>query len=122
MIRQWLTICTILLAFMCQSFVPAGFMPDFDASGKTALVICSGLDAKTIFVANDQNDHQNDQKHRSEKPCSYALGMTADLQAPVLFTTPVDVIAHETEIQFHQFNLEKRRILSLPPRGPPAFV
>ncbi|MBN8521673.1 MAG: DUF2946 domain-containing protein [Alphaproteobacteria bacterium] len=80
-------IVVALLAVICQFLIPAGFMPNLTGSGKTALVICSGMGEKTIFV--DTAGSVSDQTPVSEHPgdtCPYFLaqGGTHLTSQPVL--------------------------------------
>jgi len=77
-----------LMAFVAQSAIPVGFMPDF---GKTSsaheifsLVICSGDSEKTIYV--DSSNHEVPTPTPENQPAGHdkAQGKTLCPYAPVL--------------------------------------
>lgn len=98
----------VLWAVVLISLVPVGFMPDLSRAGKVAVVICSGVMEKTIYVdpATGQPDSQPDKKssHKHEKskdgneksPCSFfALKSQGQIDAPVMallaVLTPIEI-------------------------------
>lgn len=108
LIAGWAVLCAVVLI----SLVPVGFMPDLSRAGKVAVVICSGVMEKTIYVdpatgqPDGQPDSQPDKKssHKHEKskdgnetsPCSFfALKSQGQMDAPVMallaVLTPIEI-------------------------------
>lgn len=63
-----------LLGVFIRALIPVGFMPDFGQQAGTALVICSGLETKTIYV---DDKGQPAPAHKVETPCEFALNPVA---------------------------------------------
>lgn len=54
LIRRRFAAGLMMVALLALSLIPAGFMPSVTPDGKVAIVICSGVDSKTILVDADQ--------------------------------------------------------------------
>ena len=89
MIAGWVVLCAVVLI----SLVPVGFMPDLSRAGKVAVVICSGVMEKTIYVdpATGQPDEKSSHNHMNNKdmdkksPCSFfVLKSQGQMDAPVI--------------------------------------
>lgn len=112
----------MMLAFTLKAVLPAGFMPGHK-DGLMALVICSGMGEKTIFVPAEENapapqDHRDGKAEKSV--CAYQAVVSGKTLIPtpvVAFATPIAVLSHEIEAD------EQRPLSSLSrsfeARGPP---
>lgn len=110
-----ITLSTLLfLAVFVQAFIPVGFMP---GTGVATMVICSGMDRKTVTV--DENGQPTENHKQSD--CAYT---------PVLATsiplTPVFVLS-QAEFTFVPVNraVSIRAVNfyhSAQPQGPPSFA
>jgi hypothetical protein len=85
----------VLLALICQFLIPAGFMPNLTGAGKTALVICSGMGEKTIFVdAAGSGSDQTPASSHSGDTCPYFLAqMGTDLPSLMIHPLVMDFIS-----------------------------
>jgi|GEM_PF-6964776 len=78
--RQILLGCAVMLAFLVQSMIPHGYMPNFKSHQFFEITICQGVENRTILVdenlnpvsqkTKDQSHQQN--KHSSNKSCLFA--------------------------------------------------
>jgi hypothetical protein len=107
----------VFLAFAMQSIIPAGFMPDINASAAgTKLVICSGIGEKTIYLDQDGQPVE----HKEFSKCAYSIlssgGQPAyfTLAAPVDFDNPAEPFYRVAEISGLSF-------LTPDSTGPPAL-
>lgn len=117
-LRSRLYACMLVLALIgiaARALVPAGFMPDIQQSSGIALVICSGIDEKTIYV-DDRG--QPAPVHKDQKPCEFSCTSHAVtpavpfvLQAQGLQTLSVPHIPESAVIAF--------AMPAPPSRGPP---
>ena len=81
--KRFAILIVMLFGFALNAFVPKGFMPSFDADGKVAIQICSGMDGsvKTVYVDGEQE--QSDDAHISKDTCPYALALNKNFDVPV---------------------------------------
>jgi hypothetical protein len=68
----------LLLLFLVKSFVPIGFMPNISLASLNepfqAVVICSGLEEKTILVDQDGNEVSQTSDHQTNKNiCEFSI-------------------------------------------------
>lgn len=117
----------VLLNVLILSLMPAGFMPEFNADGKVAIVICSGLGEKTIYVdADAAPDHPHDNPSHDDQSapntCAYYLAQGYALTTPgVGLAGPVAFeITNFAAMRDH--NAEILRASRPAVRGPPAFM
>jgi hypothetical protein len=62
----------LLVAFMAQSIIPAGFMPSFQTGKTFHITICQGADQIDIEVDTDMNPVQkSDHTTGKKSPCLY---------------------------------------------------
>ncbi len=116
----------VVLAFLLQSFIPTGFMPGTTRDGKVAVVICSGMGEKTVYVdpGSIPGDRESDHpQHLSVKVCPYFSTISwstidsgqANIAIPVnVVVTPVFALQVSFASDFHYSGHS--------PRGPPASV
>ncbi|HCK33328.1 MAG: hypothetical protein CMH32_00770 [Micavibrio sp.] len=119
--KRFAILIVMLLGFALNAFVPKGFMPSFDADGKVAIQICSGMDGsvKTIYVDGEQE--QSDDTHINKDKCPYALALNKHFDVPVY-----DAALQAPLFSFQQSFINThiaRRILTNAShsRGPPSF-
>lgn len=83
----------MLFAFMVQSLIPVGFMPEKKSDGSATIVICTKFGPQEIHVSAENNpfhkaDHQNDQndQNNSKTFCAFApvIAHAGHAIAPVL--------------------------------------
>lgn len=63
----------MMAAFALKAVIPAGFMPE-SKNGFMAMVICSGMGEKTVFVPNSEtppSEHHNDTT--AKEVCAYQV-------------------------------------------------
>lgn len=119
LLRRRLAAAVMVAALLVMALIPAGFMPSFGADGKVAIVICSGMGEKTVFVDADDAPAGT---HQDTEACPYFLAQSpTTMDAPVLFIdTPiyhiVSTFSHDDAF------VGGVRILSPPARGPPAVT
>lgn len=118
LIRRRLAAGLVAVALLVLTLIPAGFMPAFDADGKVAIVICSGMGEKTVLVDSDEapgRDH-------SAQACPYFLAQSPvaiDAGAPVLTPPSYELVAF---IPPAAPQPEDLLILVPPARGPPPVT
>ncbi len=61
----------VFLAIALNAFIPTGFMPSFSSVGKVAIVICSGIGEKTVYI--DADTTKTDTHGTNKQPCPYFL-------------------------------------------------
>lgn len=114
----------VLLAFLLQAFVPAGFMPSFGDDGKVKISICTAQGFQTIFVDGAQSPEPADEgeQHDSMSLCPYAF--TASKSAVY-----EDIAAYHSAVlskaQFHDVSDINPQTAILHPwssRAPPAVL
>lgn len=109
----------LLLAFALKALIPAGFMPGQGEGGMTALVICSGMGEKTIFVPADSAPSPAKESASSD-PCAYHL---AALQKNIISAPPIlplpSLQNSDIAPAAPAANLSTPVILAAAPRGPP---
>jgi hypothetical protein len=114
----------MILGVLLQALIPAGFMPSFAKDGKVALVICSGLGEKTVFVdADDYSapDHQSDNDDNSA--CPYFLAQTpAQLSSPVIVADAMLPVADLVVFNTSDTLIDQPYLPAPPARGPPAVI
>lgn len=80
-----IVLALVLTVFALRAFVPVGFMPG-QADGAHTIVICSGLEEKTVQVGdNGQLPHKNMQ----DMPCGFAVNAHASTHDVVAVVLPV---------------------------------
>lgn len=119
--RLRLAAALVLLGLLFQALIPAGFMPAFGHGGKVALVICSGLGEKTIFV--DADDYGSADHDDDNSACPYFLAQASVTVegVPAMADLPQPVSSHI--ILASSALLDDQPYLPAPPaRGPPAAI
>jgi hypothetical protein len=113
-----------LLAVSARIFIPAGFMPRFQAgTGELSLVICTGLGVQTLAIQNESNPaKQRPDKNHASKPCAFASTVIAG--GPSSFTFAPTRIRKVAELGIRRafetgnpFRNEQSY-----PRAPPALI
>ncbi len=90
-------IAFILLAFVMQAMIPAGFMPGTDNDGKMKIVICSGNGFVTKLVDIDQlpaneddtgqgTDHDHESSHST---CPYTFVISKGMHGVIPMYLPL---------------------------------
>jgi len=84
----------LLIAFVVQGLIPAGFMPGQAANGQMSLEICSGIDMKTVYVGLDQvpssSDHMPTDQENHQSLCAFAPVLSASLPGSAVLVPLVD--------------------------------
>ena len=81
----------LVLAFVLQALIPAGFMPGSAMAG-TPVVICSGMGQKTVLIDGDgQPAGQQEHDKNTHAPCPWSV-LPASLTPPQGFS-PAAVFA-----------------------------
>ncbi len=115
--------CLLLLALMgilVKGLIPLGFMPNFSEHAGTAIVICSGVEQKTIYVDQDGQPAQ-DVDHQFKAPCDFAY--TPTITAPVFHNQVALVVLSVTAKLIPHEVVYLRASLKTPPiTGPPTIV
>ena len=111
----------VLAAFAVQAVLPAGFMPSVSKDGFMEIVICSGMDQKTVLVPADDvapSDHQD----KKENPvCAYqTLAAQKILIAPPAFVPPVVATLEISAAHFTAQISAQFPVYSIAARGPPS--
>ncbi len=116
-----LMMLAVIAAVALKALFPAGFMPAFDQDGFAQIVICSGMEQKTITVPVEKEPAP---AHRdaAKELCAYQLLAAAKLllSAPPAITLPAFA---GTRIQGDRLDdAAPGRIfpVSYAPRGPPS--
>lgn len=114
----------MLLAVLAMAFVPAGFMPSVTPDGKIAIVICSGMDSKTVYVDADQAPAgETEDRAASQDACPYMLASASaapmgDLILPLSFPARPEQFLTKADTPV----LESATTLPPPARGPPSVM
>lgn len=118
--------CAALLLFLAfaglvaRALIPAGFMPDVTQSGSMAMVICSGVSEKLVYLDDDGTVHDAPVQ-KAAAPCDYTLTVhLASLIVPVvaLFLTDYDRFAVAASAAAAQYSAPPLPYIA---RGPPVF-
>ncbi len=92
----------LLLAIFVRSLIPLGYMPDTKTG--SMITICSGLEIKTIFVADKDTPPNHEQD--THEPCPFA--------APVLVEAHIDFsIGDFISIAYAKFHPDNNAPVSL---------
>ncbi len=85
-IAAFMVLAIMLLAFGFKAVIPAGFMPE-NKNGFIELVICSGMDMKTVLVPSDDAPPSDHKEQQSDKICAFQTFASgkAIVPAPVAF-------------------------------------
>ncbi len=111
-----------LCAFLLLAFIPAGFMPSFAPDGKVAIVICSGMDSKTIYVDADQAP-AGPSHERADAACPFMLAQASAAPSPVAIIAPSPVILSTPVLPSPGgIILSAADLALLPARGPPSVA
>lgn len=113
----------VALAFFIQAMIPMGFMPNAHASSEgTALVICSGLDIKTVYLDDNGKEIPSGHKKKVDAPCLYS-GQTIS-KSPESFKISSDVITYEEAIRhiWLSRSVQQDKFLKPPAIGPPVLL
>jgi hypothetical protein len=105
----------LFLAILCQAFIPAGFMP---GAGAATMVICSGMDRKTITV--DQDGQPVEEKQQSG--CAFAPVLAFSGVTPPALGLPLAIELNSAIIPPVMPRRPAGFYHSAQPQGPPAFV
>lgn len=97
----------MLLGFALNAFVPKGFMPSFDADGKVAIQICSGMDGSTRTIYVDGEQEQSDDTHVNKDKCPYALALNKNFDVPV-YDTALNVPLFSFQKSFINTHIARR--------------
>lgn len=111
----------MLLGFALNAFVPKGFMPSFDADGKVAIQICSGMDGtvQTIYVDGEQE--QSDDAHINKDKCPYALALNKSFDLSV-YNAALNVPFSSFQTSFINTHVARRVLTGAShSRAPPFF-
>lgn len=81
--KRFAILIVMLLGFTLNAFVPKGFMPSFDANGKVAIQICSGIDGTVQTIYFDGEPEQTDDMHINKDKCPYAMALNKNFDMPV---------------------------------------
>lgn len=112
-----------LLATLSQFVIPAGFMPHITGAGKVALVICSGIGEKTIFIdAAGSGSDQTPASSHSGDTCPYFLAQ-GGANLPTLSIPPLVLAFISAEPRVTYFVEPPQVRFHLPEaRGSPFFA
>lgn len=108
-----------MLAFLCKSFIPAGFMPD--AQSASSFIICSDDGSRLALLGGDGSLPDGSARHVSE-PCSFAVnscGVLAYANDSAYYVATVFSVSFV--LQEKQFLLSAPRYAAHLTRGPPQF-
>lgn len=109
------------VAFVFKAVIPAGFMPG-SSDGTIAMVICSGMGEKTVYMpASQVPDGPDNQDSVAKDHCAYQLSASQKniLTPPVFIDAPTQIYTNLGYIWQDQAALFTHRALSYTPRGPP---
>lgn len=106
------------LALLVQAMIPAGFMPGMSKSADHIIVICSGVEQKTIYVGGEgvpaDGPHQE-----GGQSCAFALSVIAPFSIPALSVLVAAAINLVTNIDRPSFNFTQP-LSTHPATGPPS--
>jgi hypothetical protein len=113
----------VFLAFFVQTLIPAGFMVNLDsANAATPLVICSGMEMKTIYVDHDGKPVNQSTTDDHSKPCVSAAFNTTPAAQSVFVSSPAEFITASIAIPEYE-NIHTPAFHERPPAiGPPALL
>ncbi len=113
----------VALTFFIQALIPAGFMPNAHASEQgTALVICSGLDVKTIYIDDHGQEMPSHEKTDVKIPCVYAgLSSYSSPEPYQIFQDRIGYIDSGFVAVSLEF-IEADKVVKPPAIGPPALL
>lgn len=112
----------ITLAFALKAILPVGFMPVVNKDGFTQIVICSGIEEKTITVPSDKgpaSGHHEDGK--ADKVCAYqVLSSGKIILFPPILAIDTPVMPHAVVEISKENPLPSNTNFSFTARGPPS--
>lgn len=109
-----------LLGLVARALVPTGFMPVQDSAG-TAMVICSGVEQKTIYLGEDGQPVKAP-SHKAEAPCVFAFApLAVKPYMPAL--VPVTLATYTVAYIIPEALPDTVSVPHLyPARAPPTFI
>lgn len=119
-IRVWqILICLAVMAFVCRSVVPTGYMPILsgDKNGTVVLTFCTEDGSnKSLLLNLQQHSKKSPSENHSGQECPYGVVLSHGIlplqDAPLL----AGVVWYE---QFQFANLRNHALPPLPALGPP---
>jgi hypothetical protein len=110
----------VILAVLVKSAIPAGFMPSFDKSGFTQIVICSGMGQKTITVPSDDAPATDHKDNASAKVCAYQmLASGKTILPPPVAIIPAPIVTRAFAVTIEHVHAAFSTTLPFEARGPP---
>ncbi len=111
----------VLAAFAVQAILPAGFMPSVNKDGFTEIVICSGMDMKTVLVPADDALPSSQPVEKENPVCAYqTLAVQKILIAPPALNPPVAATLEIPAVFFTVQLPVTSPVFSFTARGPPS--
>ena len=108
----------VMIGFLLQAIIPAGFMPAFANDG-TTIVICSGVTGELLEIQFDGESSDHDGKTTSSK-CSYStVGAYNDVSIPNL--VKLDALYIPTNAKIEDALVAQSIVSSNHTRGPPII-
>lgn len=113
----------VFFAFFVQTLIPAGFMVNLDsANAATPLVICSGMNMKTIYVDRDGKPVDQSTADDHAKPCVSAAFNTMPAAQSIFVSIPVAFVAASIPVPEYR-SIRTPAFHERPPAiGPPVLL
>ena len=113
------------MAFFVQIMIPAGFMPNLSAPNLSAyaatpLVICSGMDMKTIYV-NQDGKPIGKPVDQHAKPCAFSVLTPFSATPSMHIAQPDAVLLAQNIAALHDEAYRPDLSLRPPAIGPPTL-
>lgn len=121
-------VCLAILAMLCRSAIPLGYMPDQGAvqQGKLLLTLCNGSSATVLFslAAADNGDHPTPDEVTGSLDCPFSLFATQAVLSD-LSVGAAAVPRGERRIPLLSYRSAPTRAATGPPlgsRAPPSHL
>lgn len=122
--------CAVLVLFLLQAFLPAGFMPDISAlrQGTFEIVVCTGTGFETLTVDENGNPVSKDETtptgHIDKSKCPFGgvtLKPTSTLFVPIVAVPTYGVVPWR-HMALADLGPTSEPGPFLGPRAPPSFL
>jgi hypothetical protein len=116
----------VVLAFLAQSLIPAGYMPNFKSGHVFEITICHGADQLNVLVDENLNPVTPDTKqHKTDNaaPCIFASASAKHLAFQSFIFQQVEHLTYEAYVERstgrHFVSIINRPYFG---QGPPTFL
>lgn len=111
--------CLTVIAFLCRSVIPMGYMPDLSGGrdGKLAITFCTaGGGTSTMQLdLTGQPEQSSSDEHAGSQECPFGLVVSQAVMPSQVATVLIGTISHRPAVLLHR----NHTLPPLPALGPP---